>query len=51
MKTKRKISLKKVTIANLNKQQLNCVKGGGGVTWINCPAGPSEPPKTTVTRH
>jgi natural product precursor len=41
----KKISLNKETIANLNKEELRYIKGGGKVTWVNCPLGPLEPPR------
>jgi hypothetical protein len=45
VKAGKKIFLKKETIARLTKEQLSSVKGGGRITWVDCPLGPSEPPR------
>lgn len=48
MKTARlgkKISLNKETIVKLIKEELGHIKGGGRITWVDCPLGPLEPPR------
>jgi hypothetical protein len=37
LKLKDKFFLKKEKIVTLNKEQLSIVKGGGTITWLNCP--------------
>lgn len=47
IKFEKKLSLSKETIAKLNNEQLNVLKGGGPLTWNDCPAGQAS--KTTCT--
>lgn len=50
VKVGKRISLNKERIVSLNNEQLCQIKGGGRVTWVDCPIGPLEPPKTTDPR-